>query len=232
MEADAARLLAAHQDFALQHVIADKFEADAVFDQLAAVFFADAVEHLGGVEGASDGAGPSLVLQHPTQQDGKDLVGIDEVAEFIRSADAVGIAIGAEARLAAVGDHRLAQRPNVRLDGLGVDAGKQRVLRATDLHVGHADAREDVGDDRQSGAIHGVDRKLHTRLGDHVEVGEALDGREVGGQKVDFLDRCGLRGARDGLAEVRFDVRDDGGLAGAAVPGLVLDAVPLGGVVR
>src|ERR1035438_3087531 len=50
---------------------------------------------------------------------------------------------------------------------------------------------EDVGDDRQSGAIHGIDGELHTRLGDQVEVGKALDGREVCGQKVDFLDQIG-----------------------------------------
>ena len=37
LEADAARLLAAHDDFALQHVVADKLEADAVLDELAAV---------------------------------------------------------------------------------------------------------------------------------------------------------------------------------------------------
>ncbi len=39
LEADAAGLLAAHDDFALQHVVADKLEADAVLDELAAVFF-------------------------------------------------------------------------------------------------------------------------------------------------------------------------------------------------
>ena len=60
LEADAAGLFAAHHDFALEHVVADKLEADAVFDELAAVLGADAVEHLGGVEGAGDGAGPAL----------------------------------------------------------------------------------------------------------------------------------------------------------------------------
>jgi hypothetical protein len=37
LEADAARLLAAHQNLPLQHVVADILEADAVLDQLAAV---------------------------------------------------------------------------------------------------------------------------------------------------------------------------------------------------
>src|ERR1035438_4075103 len=80
LEADAARLLAAHHDLPLQHVVADEFEADAVLDQLAAVLGADSVQHLGGVEGAGDGARPALALEYPTQQDGKDLVRIDELA--------------------------------------------------------------------------------------------------------------------------------------------------------
>ena len=52
---------------------------------------------------------------------------IDEVAMLVRRADAVGIAVGAEAGVAFVGDHRLAQRADVRLDRLGIDAGKQRI---------------------------------------------------------------------------------------------------------
>ncbi len=43
---------------------------------------------------------------------------------------------------------------------------------------------------------------------------------------------AGCAGRGHGLAEVRLDRRDDGGLAGAAVPGFVLDAVPLRGIVR
>ena len=98
-----------------------------MLDQLAAVLRADAVEHLGGVEGARHGAGPALALQHPAQQDGVDLVRIDEVAVLVGRANAVRIAVRAEAGLAAVGHHRLAQRANVRLNRLRIDARKQRV---------------------------------------------------------------------------------------------------------
>ena len=127
LKADAAGLFAAHDDFALEHVVADILEADAVLDELAAVFRADAVEHLGGVEGACDGAGPAFAAQNPAQQHGIDFVRVDEVAIFIGRADAVGVAVGAEAGVAFVLDDRLAEGADVRLDGLGVDAGKERI---------------------------------------------------------------------------------------------------------
>ena len=74
--------------------------------------------------------------------------------------------------------------------------------------------------------------ELHARFGDEVEVGEAFDGLEVGRQEVDLNNGRGLRGARDGLAEIGFDRGDHGGLARAAVPALVFHAVPLRGIVR
>ena len=120
----------------------------------------------------------------------------------------------------------------LRLDGLGIDAGKERIGIGANLDVVDADAVEDVGENGAARAVHGVDAELHAGFRDEVEIGEALDGLEVGGQEIDFGDGRGLRGARDGLAEIRLDGGDHGGLARAAVPGLVLDAVPLRGIVR
>ncbi len=76
-------------------------------------FFADAVEHFGGVEGAGDGAGPAFVLEHPAEQHGVDFVRVDEVAVLVGGADAVGVAVGAEAGVAVVGDGRFAERADV-----------------------------------------------------------------------------------------------------------------------
>ena len=82
---------------------------------------------------------------------------VDEVAVLVRGANAVGIAVGAEAGMAAVGDNRFAQCADMRLDGLGIDAGKERIDVAADLHMIDADAGEDVGEDRAARAVHGVD---------------------------------------------------------------------------
>ena len=65
LKSDAPGFFAAHDDFALQHQVADVLEADAVLDELTAMFATDAVKHFGGVEGAGHGAGPTLVLEHP-----------------------------------------------------------------------------------------------------------------------------------------------------------------------
>ena len=91
-------------------------------------------------------------------------MGVDEVAVLVGGADAVGIAVGAEAGMAAVGDDRLAESADVRLDGLGIDAGKQRVDVAADLHVVDAEAGEDIGEDGAARAVHGVDGELEVRI--------------------------------------------------------------------
>ena len=96
-DADAARFLAADEDVLLEHEVADVLEADAVLVQLAAVPGGDAVEHERGVEGAGDVAGPAFAFEQPLEQDGEDLVCVDDVAVLVYRADAVGVAIGDEA---------------------------------------------------------------------------------------------------------------------------------------
>src|SRR5271156_3962979 len=118
LDANPARLLAAYQDVLVrvEHQVGDEFEADAVFIEFAAMFSADAVDHAGGVEGAGDVAWPFLALQQPTQQDGEDLMRIDEVAVFVDRAKAIGVAIGDESRVAVVHDYRLLQGFDMRLN--------------------------------------------------------------------------------------------------------------------
>jgi hypothetical protein len=63
LEADAAGLLAAHDDFALQHVGRTTYLKPMPCSMSSRPYFrADAVEHFGGVEGAGDCAGPAFVL--------------------------------------------------------------------------------------------------------------------------------------------------------------------------
>src|SRR6266516_1819191 len=66
---DAARLLAADQHlFALHDKRGHVLEADAVFDQLAAVGARNAVEHARGVESARNSSGPLPALQEPLRE--------------------------------------------------------------------------------------------------------------------------------------------------------------------
>ena len=116
--------------------------------------------------------GQPLYFKNPTEKHGVDFVRVDEVAVLVGCADAVGVAVGAEAGLAVVGDRGFAEGADVGLDGLGIDAGKERVGFGADGDVGHADAIKDVGEDRAACAVHGVDAELHAGFRDEVEVGE------------------------------------------------------------
>jgi hypothetical protein len=131
-------------------------------------------------------------------------VRIDEVAVLVGGADAVGVAVGAQAGLAAVGDSdRFAEGADVRLDGLGIDAGKERVGVGADLHVGHADAGEDVRENRAAAPYMESMQNFMPDFAMRSRSAKALDGFEVGGQEVDFGNGRGLRGAGTGLP--RYD---------------------------
>jgi hypothetical protein len=175
--------------------------------------------------------GQSFALEHPTEQHAEDLVRIDEVAVLVGGADAVGVAVGAQAGLAAVGHHRLAQGADVRLDGLGIDAGKERVGVAANLHVAtpmRVKMSEMIGAAR---AVHRVDGELHAGFRDQVEVGEALDGLEVGGRKSTSSMGAGWA-ARERAGRGRTRSRRSSRACRSRRTSLVLDAVPLRRIVR
>ena len=66
-DADAAGFLAADQHFALEHDVANVFEADGSLMQRAPVLFGDAVQHLRSGKGFHDVAGPATLFQQPAQ---------------------------------------------------------------------------------------------------------------------------------------------------------------------
>ena len=122
---------------------------------------------------------------------------IDEVAVLVGRADAVGVAVCAEAGVAAY-------MPTVASPvreccgsiGSGLmpgnsGSGLPRICTwSTPMRVKMSERIV------PSRAVHGVDAELHARLCDQVEIGEALDGLEVGRQEIDFGNRRGLRGVR------------------------------------
>src|SRR6185437_1596671 len=211
--------------------VANVFEADAALVQFAAVLRGDAVEHFGGVEGAHHVARPALALQQPAQQDGVDLVRVHVAAVFGDRANAVGVAIGDEAAVALLAHHRLLRFAHVRLDGLGINAGKQRVHLGANLDKVDAALGEDAGQHSASRAIHAVDEELEAGAGDPVDVGEFLDGGDVGLLEVGLGDRG--RASRFGKRsiELLLDGGDDCRTRRAAVTGLVLHSIPVPGIV-
>ena len=195
-------------------------------------FFANPIQHLRRVECPRHRAWPALAPQHPAQQHRKNLVRIDKVSILIRRADPVRIAIGTQPGIALVRNRCLAQRANVRLDRLRIDSRKQRIDIPANLHVIYADARKNIRQDCQPRSVHRVDRKLHPRLRNQIEIGEALNRLQIRRQKINLFNRRRLVGLRHRLVKIAFNRRNNRRLARPAVPCLVLHAVPLRGIVR
>ncbi len=155
---------------------------------------------------------------------------IDEIAVFVGGPNAVRVAIGDQAGIAFLRDDHVLAGADVGLDGLGIDAGKQRIGVGANLDEVNADPGEDAGKDARTGAIHAIDGEFESRLCDQIQIDEPLDSVEVGRDEVDLFDLRGLGGGKR-LAEQSFDLRHDRRAARASVGGFVFHAVPLRGIV-
>src|SRR5581483_907374 len=191
--ADAARLFAANKNVPLQHEVANVLEADTAFVQLAAILSGDAVEHAGGIEGTHHFARPLLAFQQPLQQHGVTLVRIDEAAVFGHCTDAIGVTVGRQSSLATLTQHGFLQHGDVRLNGLGIDTGKQRVQLAANLDMVDATLAENALENASSGTVHHVDSKLEAGLANQLEIDEVLDGGDV--WRFEVSDRHASAGA-------------------------------------
>ena len=78
--------------------------------------------------------------------------------------------------------------------GSGLIPGNSGSTFAANLHVIHSETSKNIGEDCRARAVHRVDGKLEPRFRNEVEIGEALDGLQIGGQKVVLLDRRGRGG--------------------------------------
>src|SRR5690349_19472671 len=125
-DSDSSGLLAADQNVAFQHEIADVFETDPALVQLASVLGCDTVDHFRGVECAHHLAGPLLSFEQPAKDDGIDLVRIDETSIFSHRAYAIRVTVGDQASMAALAYNCLLRLSYVWLDWLGIDAGEKR----------------------------------------------------------------------------------------------------------
>ena len=178
-----------------------------MLDQLAPVLGRDAIQHARGVEGARDHARPLLALEQPAQQDGVTLVRVNKAAVLGDGADAVGVAIGDEARVTLFAHHHLLRLGHVRLDRFRVDAREQRVNVGANLYVLDVAFGEDPGKHVAAGAIHAIDAELEAGARDGIEIGKFSDGCDVGLLEVGRLD--GRLVAARHCAQFRFNPADN-----------------------
>src|SRR3984957_5301496 len=230
--ADAAAFLAAEENVAFEHAVANVFEADRGFPDFAAEFRGDLVDHFGGGKSFGDFAGKLTGTGEMPEQDGENLVRIDERAIAIDCADAVGVAVEAKTRVVFSFDHGLAERGDVRLDGFGIHAAEERVAIGANLFAGDSVAAKETGEQAAAGAVHGIDYETKICRPNAIPIDEGGEGFKVRGAKIERLNAARLRRQRrDAFAldagEFGFDLGDDSGRGGAAVAGFVLHTIPL-----
>src|SRR5215831_15494859 len=160
---DAAALFAANQNVLLQHQLANVFEADRHFVELAPEFRRQLVDELRHREGFSDVA---RKIPRPSQvpdEQRQNLVRIDESAGAVNCADAVAIPVGAKARIVFAGQHGLPQRFDVWLDGLRMHAAEARIPRSANFVAQDAIAAKQLRQQTGSGSVHRIENKPQLR---------------------------------------------------------------------
>src|SRR5215469_7451342 len=114
---DAPALLAANQNVLLEHQFANVLKADRHFVELAAELRGQLVDELRDRKSLCDVAWKVSRSGEVPHKQRQNLVWIDEASCAVNRANAVAIAIGAEARIVIAGEHGLPQRFDVWLDG-------------------------------------------------------------------------------------------------------------------
>ena len=151
----------------------------------------------------------------PDEQ-GKDLVRIDEGTVAVDRADAVAIAVRSKPSVVFSGDYCLAQRTNVRLNRLGMDAAEARIAFAANLRAGDAIASEEFRQEAGGGSEHCIGDETKVGFADAVPIDEFFESVEIGRARLKRLDELWLRrqlGNVGRLDEREFilDLRNDAG---------------------
>src|SRR5437773_5493349 len=207
------------------------FEADTALVQFAAVARGNAVHHARGVESANYLARPFLSFQEPAQQDGKNLMRINEAAVFCNIADTVGVTVCSETGMAIVLYHSFLKQSHVRLDRLRINAWEKRIQLLTNSYVPDASLFEDIGQNAAAGAVHGIDHKSKIRFSDETEISEAADCANVGLLQINFFDWSGAAIRHSSGAKFVFNHFHDRGRGRAAELRFKLHSIPVPRVV-
>ena len=99
----------------------------------AAEFGGDFIDQLGYGKGFGDVAREIASAGEVPDEQSEKLMRIEEGAVAIDGADAVAVTVGAKSGVVFAGQHSIAQRLDVRFDGLGVRAAETRVVGAANF---------------------------------------------------------------------------------------------------
>ena len=103
-------LLAADDNFVLLNELADEFESNRGFVQLDFVKFGESVYEIGGSYRLAHAILPGTTFDKVIEQEGDDVIGLQESAVFVDDAEAIGVAIGGNSDVGFLLAHLFAQR--------------------------------------------------------------------------------------------------------------------------
>ena len=230
------RLLAAQQRVRLHHLGRDVLESDRDLVDALAKLSAQFVHHRGHVHRLDDRASLAARLEEVEHEQREHLQLVDEAASLVDDANAVRVAVGADAEVLASDLHESHRGVDVRRDRLGVQTAEERVALVVQLGHRRTPAADHFGDVAIAGAVHALVHDAQPGVLDRVEVDHACDLRVVrrpGIVGAHQPDRHPVIGSRHVVerVDVAFELGDHLRRHGAAGLSLVLVAVELVGVV-
>src|SRR5258705_805024 len=192
-ESDTAAFFAADENILFEHQFADVFEADGNFVQLAVELCCELVDELCNRKRFGDFAGKISHSSEVPNEQGEDLVWIDEGTVAVDRADAIAIAVGSEPSVVFSGNYCLAQWANVRLNRLGMDAAEARFAFAANFRAGDAVASEEFRQKAGGGSEHCIGNEAEIGFADAVPIDEFFESVEIGRARLKGLDEFWLR---------------------------------------
>ena len=238
LDAQAAGFLTADDDGLAFHQGADVFEADGGFVDLHTEHRGDGVHLVAGGDGADDGASPAPVLLEVIQSEGEHLVRSEPSAVAIHDAEAVGVAIEAEAEVGLAAADECADFAHafgVRFRMVAAEEGIDFIMEDGDARARFCEEMVEIA---VAGAVHQFDGDFQAGLPDGGEINQLAQLFEIIGQGINRPAREGADGGggespvlRDQPGDGGFDPAGDFGVGGRAVGGGEFEALVFGGVV-
>ena len=181
---------AAHRDFVFADELADVFEADGSLISGLAVGFRGGVDHLRCGDAAGGGHFPAARFDEVVVDESEDVIGRDPGAVAIDDAEAIGVAVGGEARGGFGFFHGVAERSEIFFGDVGAGAVEERV--AIGAHRGDFDAviGENFVEIACAAAVQGVDDEFRFAFFEDVEFDEFAEALEIVVAKIDHFGFC------------------------------------------
>ena len=183
-DGEAGGLFAADGDLVGDDELADVLEADGGFVERDLVVVGEGVDEVGGGDAFGDAVAPAAGFDEVVEEQGDDVVGLDEGAVGVDDAEAVGVAVGGDAEGRADLFHFAFGVAEQVVVGLGCMAAEEDVAVVVDGFDGDAGVAEQVGRVAAARAPEGIVDDLDAGLGDGLEVDELGEALEEGGLDV------------------------------------------------